>query len=145
MTHRLSMPQFEDNVFAFTSFAGEQGWDDPYGAVGECGAATGTFTDASRGLGGVVGMPHTGTHTTSGEFRGYTGETPGIGDSEGPTASLVLPQHWEHAANVVNTEEGLYVVDWTAKQYHEDADFPHVVSVDEFKQNWEKSGVLGEM
>ena len=140
MTDRLSDAQFDDNVFSFLTFGQEQGWDEQEGALGQCGIATGTFRDASVGSNRVQGMPHTGTHTTAAEFKRYTGDQSRAHPLH--KTSVVPPPNWEHAANIVNTASGMYVVDWTARQFDTEADFPHVVSVDEFKQNWEKAGPL---
>jgi hypothetical protein len=150
MTHRLSMPQFEDNLARFYGFAVDQGWAGE-SAIGECGVATASFTDASRGTpmgqspGGMYSdvwdsdrLPHTGTHTESAEFTGFSGYEARAHPRH--KTSVIPPQHWEHAANIVNTESGLHVVDWTARQFDSQAAFPRVVSVDEFQKNWTRSG-----
>ena len=141
---RLSEAQFYDNVEAFWGFAAEQGWADPEGAIGECGTATGCFTDASRGT--PMGqspdgrLPHAGTHTESAEFKGFSGYEARAHPRH--KTSVITPQHWEHAANIVNTESGLHVVDWTARQFNSQAAFPRIVSANEFIKNWTPTGPL---
>jgi|TARA_Y100000296_G_C5141720_1_gene241447 hypothetical protein len=134
MTHRLSEYQFYDNVDAFRGLAKKQGWDTPGGAFKECGNASQAFNEACQGIGGIKGMPHIGTHTTSYMFRNF------IGDEGRSQYRLVVPSHkWEHEANVVDTDVGLTVVDWTARQFDSDTEFPHIVSLEEFAQTWGES------
>jgi hypothetical protein len=134
MTHRLSTDQFQENVDRFKdTHANWEPWNTPEGALGQCYGASCDYA-----AGGPEGHAHEGEHTSVAAFTGYKGD---------PSRAVHLlgePAKMEgHYAAVTETTEGPQVVDWTARQFDSEADFPHVRPLEEYSAMWNttKTGV----
>jgi hypothetical protein len=129
MTHRLSPAQFMDNIDRFKEgHASFEPWNTPEGAVGQCYGASCDYV-----AGFPEGHAHAGEHTSVASFTGYRGD---------PSRAVVIqgkPVNMKgHYVAVTETTEGPQVVDWTARQFDSSADFPHVRSLEEYSQLWDK-------
>lgn len=112
-----SRDQFAAHLAHFDNVARKEGWDTCEGAAGMCEIAAGDFADAAGGTVADFSHPTFPLHRA---YSGWQGKD---------------PSEVAHSVAVVNGQ----VVDWTARQFDPDADFPHVEDLETYRKRWHRS------
>lgn len=112
--------EWQRHIDTFRETARDAGWDDPEGAHAGCLDAAGEFVHHLRSR---------GEHGAQEVFYNHH-VTPPKREEAGGGDDRTLGEHV-----VVHTPTG-HVIDWTARQFDPDADFPHVEPVATYGSRW---------